>query len=421
VSRIDLNSFNFFDPELQAYPHAMYAQAIDESPVLLLPGTDIYLITSHALVAQACARTDDFSNDITVLLSGTRAEVPEIKTILDKGWPQQNVLLMSDPPAHSRYRKLVNLAFSLKRVDAIEGQIRAIINRLIEDMAVRNRCDFVTEFATPLPVAVIAGQLGLPPEDIARVKKWTTAFTDRIGGMISIEREIECAHDVVEFQQAMKVQIDARHAAHHDDLLGDLVAARIDGEAPLSIKELMSILQQILVAGNETTTNTLSEGLLILIQQPAAMAKLRADPSLIPNAVEEILRLASPVQGNWRIVIRDCELGGVAIPAGSKLMIRLAAANRDPARYEQPDILVPERTNARGHLAFGRGIHQCIGNLLARRELSVAFEVLLARFDEIALDCDPATLVYPPNVMLRGMRSLPIRLGSSPIFNGYGP
>ena len=409
MSRVDLSTVDFFAPSLQAQPRAFDAQLLAEAPMLALPGTDIHLVSSHALVSEACGRPDDFSNDITTLLAGRHAATPAVQAVLERGWPQQNVLLMSDPPSHSRYRKLVSQAFSLKRVDAIERRIRAIAGGLVVALKGTTACDFVAAFAVPLPVSVIAGELGLPPGDAERVRQWTSAFTDRLGGMISEARELECAHEIVDFQQAIKAQIDARFAEPRDDLLSDLVRATVEGEEPLSIAELLSIIQQLVVAGNETTTNTLSEGLLALIDQPAAMAELRANPALFSNAVEEILRFASPVQGNWRIVARDCELGGVQVAAGSKLMLRIGAANRDPARFANPAALQPGRANARAHLAFGRGIHVCIGNLLARRELAVAFELLLARLDDITLNGGETALHYAPNVMLRGLTALPIR------------
>jgi len=401
---------SLFDPAVLARPHAFYRQALAGAPVLRQPGTDTYMIASHALVAEACGRPQDFSNDISALLAGVRSEVPEVKAVLATGWPQQTVLLMADPPAHSRYRKLVNLAFSLKRVDAIEHRIRALAGGLVDAMAAKSECDFITDFAVPLPVAMIAGELGLPPGDTVRVKRWSTAFVDRLGGNISLDREIECAREVVEFQHAMKAQIDLRIGKPRDDLLSDLVNASVEGEDPLSAAEVLSIIQQILVAGNESTTNTLAEGLVILLRTPGAWQRLHAEPGLIPNAVEEMLRTASAVAGSWRIAARDCEIGGIAIPAGATVMLRNASANLDPARFPDPERFEPDRVNARTHIGFGRGIHQCIGNLLARRELAVALELLVGRFAEITLACDEAELTYAPNVLLRGPASVPVRL-----------
>ena len=410
----DLSNVKLFDPAILSHPHAFYRQVLDEAPVLAFANSDVFLVASHDLVSEACGRPEDFSNDITSLIAGVRSESPEIKVVLDCGWPQEDVLLMSDPPAHTRFRKIVNQAFSLPRVDAIEHKIRRIASRLIDDMAATAACDFHAAFAVPLPVAMIAGELGLPPEDTAKVKRWSTAFIDRLGGMISAERELQCAREVVDFQHAMKAQIDIRLKIPGDDLLSDLVNATVEGEAPLTIGELMSIIQQILVAGNESTTNTLSLGLLTLLRSPRATARLRADRSLIRGAVEEILRITSAVAGSWRIVARDTELGGVRLPKGAKLMLRNASADLDPAVFADPEAFTPERANARTHLAFGRGIHTCIGNLLARRELAVAFEMLLDRFETIELDIDPADIVFAPNVLLRGPSAVPIRYRVKP-------
>lgn len=397
---------NFFDPAVQARPFEFYREAMAE-PVRRLPGTNIFLVVSYALVAEATARVTDFTNDFTGILSGARSADPEVVAILEQGWPQRNTLLTADPPVHTRFRKLVNLAFSMKRVDALEPHIREIATTLIDAFIDRGECEFVRDFAMPLPVTLIAEQLGLPRERFADVKRWSDAFADRLGGMISKERELVCAHEVVEFQHAIKDMIDRRRNAATDDLLSDLVHARIDDERPLDDAELLSIVQQLMVAGNETTTSSLAGGLLQLIENPDQWARLVADPKLTVNMTEEILRTESPTAGLWRMVPRDTDLGGVAIPAGSMLMLRFAAANRDPAKFEDPDRFDVARGNARAHLAFGRGIHMCVGNMLSRKEITVAFQELTRRLTNVRLaeDCE---LAYPPNMLLRGLSSLSI-------------
>lgn len=404
LSDTDLN-----DPTILADPYPFYDRARAAAPVLGIAGGAVHVVTTYALVQEATGRTEDFSNDIMGLIAGTRAEEAPVKAVLDRGWPQVQVLLFADPPAHGRFRRLVNLAFSLARVNAIEADIRVLFGEGVERLAGGGIKDFVADFGVPMPVAVIAGQLGLPPEDRDQVKRWTEAFADRLGASITLEREIECAEAVVEFQHAMMAQVERRRAARSDDLLGDLVAASSAGDAPLSDAETLSIIQQLVVAGNETTTNTMSEGVRLLAANPVAQAQLRAEPALIANAVEEMLRLASPTQAMPRVVTRDCELGGVALRAGTLLSLNYAAANRDPARFADPHAFRPDRYDARAHLSFGRGIHQCIGNLLARRELAVAFDVLLKRFGHIELAVDPASLRYNPNALLRGLTSLPVR------------
>jgi cytochrome P450 len=404
-------SIDFFAAEVLADPFAAYQQGLIHSPVYAVPGTGVTLVLSYALVAEAAARVDDFSNDFGAILAGTRSADPEVAAVLDRGWPMRDTLLTADPPDHTRFRTLVNLAFSMKRVDALEAHVRAIVTALIDGFIDRGSCDFVAEFAMPLPVQLITEQIGIDRTDFATVKRWSDAFADRLGGMISHERELECAADVVEFQHAMKARIDERRAAPRDDLLSDLVNAQVDGERPLDDAELLSILQQLMVAGNETTTSALAGGLVQLIRHPDQAEKVRANPALIRNMVEEVLRTESPTAGLWRVVRRDTELGGVPLKAGSMLMLRFAAANRDPARFENPDMFDVERKNANSHIAFGRGIHMCVGNMLSRKEMAVAFDELLKRLDRIAIP-DEAALTYPPNRLLRGLSALPITFGA---------
>jgi cytochrome P450 len=407
MNSIDIKTTSLFAPEVLEDPFAYYQAVIAQAPVMVVPGTNITLVSSYDLLAEATGRVEEFSNDFSDLLAGQRSADPDVTAELEKGWPQRNTLLTADPPVHTRFRKLVNLAFSMKRVDAIEADIRAIVERLVAAFPADGKIDFVRDFAVPLPVAVIASQIGLTDTDVATVKRWSDAFADRLGGMISKERELECAREVVEFQHAMKAQIDARRAAPREDLLSDLVNARVEDEAPLDDAEILSVLQQLMVAGNETTTSTLAGGVLLLIQNPEQDAIARADRSLVPNMIEEMLRLESPTAGLWRVVKKDAVLGGVTVPGGSMAMLRFAAANRDPAKFENPDAFDVTRRNARSHLAFGRGIHMCVGNMLSRKELVVAFNVL---FDHVArFELQPgADLSHVPNMLLRGLRRLDV-------------
>ena len=404
---IAVDQVDFFDPEVLEDPFDFYQAAIAQRPVLQLPGSGTFLVLSYDLVTECCKRVDDFSNAFGELLSGKRAGDPDVKRILEKGWPAVDTMLTADPPEHTRFRGLVNQAFSMRRVNAMEDDIRSIAAELIEGFADKGSCEFIEAFAMPLPVAVIAEQIGLTRDDTATVKRWSDAFADRLGGMIDKQREMECARQVVEFQHAMKERLDARRAQPQDDLLTDLVEARLEGEKPLSDAELMSILQQLMVAGNETTTSSLAGGLLLLIQNPGELAKVKADRSLIPLMVEEILRLESPSAGLWRVARHDTELGGVAIPKGAMLMVRFAAANRDPDTFGNPDSFVADRKEARKQIAFGKGIHMCVGNMLARKEMVVAFEELLDRLVQFRL-APESDLGHVPNMLLRGLKRLDV-------------
>ena len=401
---------NVFAPETLIDPFDYY-RAIHEAGIAIehLEGMNTWVVYSYDLCSEAATKPEIFSNDFTALMG--REQDEEIQAILAEGWPDLPTLLTADHPVHTRNRKLVNLAFSAPRVNAIEADMRQKSIELIEAFADRGECEFVEEFGVPLPVAMIAGQIGLD-DDPKRVKRWSDAAVDRFSQMVDHQRKLECARSLVEFQHYMKGLIDDRRANGGNDLLTDLVEARIEGETPLSDPEIMSLMQQFMVAGNETTTSTLAGGLLQLIRNPDQMAKAKAaaggrDPKVIGNLVEEALRYETPTAGMWRIVKQDTELGGMAIPAGSVVQLRYAAANRDPSKFPDPDRFDIERTNARTHLSFGKGPHMCVGNMLSRKEMLVAFDELLERLDNFAVADENAIRILP-NILLRGVTHLPI-------------
>ncbi len=404
-----IDQANFFEPQTLADPFEYYRAAHDaDMAIQHIEPMNTFVVYSYDLCAEATGRVEEFSNEFRALMG---AEDPEIEAILSEGYPNIDTLLTADAPVHTRNRKLVNLAFSMPRVNAIEDDMRQKSIELIEAFADNGACEFVEAFAVPLPVAMIAQQIGLD-DDPKRVKDWSDAAVDRFSQMVSREREIECAKSYVDYQHYMKGLIDDRRANGGDDLLTDLVEARVESETPLTDPEIMSIMQQFMVAGNETTTSTIAGGLLELIRNPEQMEKAVAaaagkDPKLIGNLVEESLRYETPTAGMWRVVKKDAELGGVKIPQGSMLQLRYAAANRDPAKFENPDIFDIERKNARAHLAFGKGPHMCVGNMLSRKEMLVAFDELLSRLTNFGV-ADESEVSVLTNVLLRGITKLPI-------------
>ena len=400
---------NLFAPEILVDPFDYYRQ-VHEAGIKLefVAAANAWVVYSYDLVSEVTSKPEIYSNDFAALMGATD---DEIEAILAEGWDNPPTLLTADHPIHTRNRKLVNLAFSAPRVNAIEADMRAKSIELIEKMAGKGAGDFVEDFAIPLPVAMIAQQIGLD-NDPKQVKDWSDAAVDRFSQLIDRERQLECVRSFVDYQKYMKGLIDDRRANGGDDLLTDLVEARVEGETPLTDEEIMSIMQQFMVAGNETTTSTIAGGLLQLIRNPDQMAKAKAaaggrDPKLIQNMVEEMLRYESPSAGIWRVVKQDVELGGEKIAAGSMLQVRYAAANRDPAKFENPDAFLIDRQNARAHLAFGKGPHMCVGNMLSRKEMFVAFDELLERLDNFVL-ADEDGIRILPNIMLRGVTRLPI-------------
>jgi len=407
----EIAASSFFEPQVIADPFDYYRAWMPKSPVVQL-SEGMFLVLSYDLCSQATGDVETFSNNFQGTLSGAMAEDGDVAAILAEGWPQVDTLLTADPPTHTRFRKLVNLAFSMKRVAAIEEDMRGVVAGLIDRMAERGEADFVRDFGIPLPVAMIASQIGMTGDDLDKVKRWSDAFVDRLGRMIPKERELECAREVVEFQHFVKAKIDERRANRTEDLLSDLVYAEVDGERPLDDAEILSIMQQLMVAGNETTTSALAGGLLQLIENPDQMMKAVAaadegNERAIINLVEEVLRIESPTAGMWRMVLKDAELGGVKIPKGAMVQLRYAAANRDPAKYPDPDRFDIERANARSHLAFGKGIHMCVGNMLSRKEMAVAYSELLKRLTNFCV-AEGHTPSWPPNMLLRGLTTLPI-------------
>jgi cytochrome P450 len=401
---------NVFAPETLLDPFDYY-RAMHEAGVEieLIEGMGTYVVYSYDLCSEAAAKPEIFSNDFTALMG--RESDGEIQAILAEGWPDLPTLLTADHPVHTRNRKLVNLAFSAPRVNAIEADMRTKSIELIEAFADKGECEFVEEFGVPLPVAMIAGQIGLD-DDPKRVKRWSDAAVDRFSQMVDHQRKLECARSLVEFQHYMKGLIDDRRANGGNDLLTDLVEARVEGETPLIDPEIMSLMQQFMVAGNETTTSTLAGGLLQLIRNPDQMAKAKAaaggrDPKVIMNLVEEALRYETPTAGMWRVVKADTELGGMKIPNGAVVQLRYAAANRDPKKFPDPDKFDIDRANARTHLSFGKGPHMCVGNMLSRKEMLVAFDELLERLDNFAVADENAIRILP-NILLRGVTHLPI-------------
>jgi cytochrome P450 len=224
--------------------------------------------------------------------------------------------------------------------------------------------------------------------------------------MIGHERQLECARSYVEFQHYFAAKLEERRREPRDDLMTDLINARVDKIEPLSIPEMLSILNQLLIAGNETTTNLIASAMMLLLQHPGQMASVVADNSLIPNFVEEALRLESPVQGLFRTAKVDTEVGGVAIPAGSRLVVMYGSGNRDDAHFPDGERFDVHRPNARTHVGFGQGIHFCLGAILARLEGRVAFETLLTRLRNIRLAGGRNDLTHTPSFILRGLKEL---------------
>ena len=405
--------FDFFDEDVLNCPYAFYKTLQEQAPVYQLPDTNIFMVTRYADIKRILKDTQRYSNNFTHLLKGPEP-APEVTAIYETAWRPVDTMITADPPRHKTYRTLVNKVFTAKRVDAMEDYMKTIVHELIDAFIDRGECDFVREFTTPLPVYVIADQLGVPRKDLKDFKIWSDSFARRLSQMATPEEQLEDARNIVAFQFYFAAMCDKRRESPRDDMISDLVNTTIEDpdtgeERPLNMEELQSVLQQLMVAGNETTTSAITGGMVSLLQNPDQLQELQEHPERIPNAVEEILRMESPSAGLWRVVKEDSEIQGVKIPKDSLLMLRYHAANRDRELFAHPNDLDIQRKNADDHIAFGQGIHFCPGAMLARKEMNVAFKALLSRLDNIALVEDKSDLTYWPNIVLRGMKSVHIR------------
>jgi cytochrome P450 len=418
----DLSTFNPFDPQTLQCPFPHYAAMRAEQPVLHLPALGMYLVTTHELVGEIIRDTTTYSS----AFGGASIPIPaehrdKMMAVVKEGYPRVPTMLTADPPNHTRYRRLVSKAFTPRAISDLEPVIRQITTRLLDECLAKGRIEFVKDFGVPLPVEVIAKALNVPDDRLADFKRWSDDSIAGIGTNIGIDARVEAEKGVNEFQHYFAAALDSRRTNPQDDLLTHLLNARIDDDdpevtdkRPLDMPEMLSIVQQLLVAGNETTTKMLTEMVRLLAENPAEWEAVRRDPSRVPAIVEETLRMSTPTQGMFRIVTRDVELAGVPIPAGSRIVIFFSSANRDENIFLAPDEFNPSRDNLGEHLAFGKGTHYCLGANLSRLEANVALQEMVKRVESFTL-LESNEFSYHPSFMLRGLISLDVDVAGVPV------
>ncbi|GAA3384561.1 cytochrome P450 family protein [Cryptosporangium minutisporangium] len=390
-------------PEFYADPHADYAWLREERPVarVITPlGNPVWLIT----------RYDDARGALTDPTLHKDSE--EFRQLMEARYgPGRRTfedainahMLSADPPSHTRLRKLVGKAFTGRAIAALRPRIEQIAAELLDAMeAGPDRVDLLDAYAVPLPITVICELLGVPKDDRDDFRSWSNTI---------LQFGDEETHTAAGAAMARYLTdlVDARREHAGDDMLGAIVQASEDTDQ-LSRHEAISMAFLLLVAGHETTVNLIGTGTFALLRHPEQLAALRADPALVPGAVEEFLRWDGPVHlATVRFTTEPTVIGGVDIPPDEVVLVSLSAANRDPHRYPDADTL-DVRRQASSHLAFGHGIHHCLGAALARLEGEVAFTRLLERFPALALDAEPDELTWRPSTLIRGLDRLPVRL-----------
>jgi cytochrome P450 len=389
--------FNPFLPEFRADPYPVYRALQAKHRVYssrLLAGT--YLLPRYddivAVLADPRFSVDRRETDVFKRLQPFRGLSPDFVATI------QSALLTTDPPAHTRLRRMVNKAFTPRVVEGLRARVQALVDELLDAVAARGEMELIRDLAYPLPVIVIADLLGIPREDRERIKEWSDTLAllldplQAVDGLTPTERAY---HEITAY---MRPIFTLRREQPRDDLISALVAVEDDGQR-LSETELLALSMLILGAGHETTTNLIANGVLALLRHPDQRRRLQDDPSLIGSAVEEFLRYDSPVQLTDRAVTVDCEIAGQPIRRGAVVALLLGAANRDPSRFADPDRLDIDRHDNH-HLSFGHGAHFCLGAALARLEAQIAIATLLRRFPDFDGQQTPAQ--WKRSMVLRG-------------------
>jgi len=385
-------------------PHAYFARMRAEGPVtrVIMPfGSTGWLVTRYADVRTALA-DPRLHKDWAGKLAAPDWAPDEVAAFLNMH------LLNTDPPDHTRLRKLVSKAFTARRVAGLRPRVEAIAASLLDSLGARltagETVDLIEGFAFPLPVTVICELLGVPAADRDQFRAWSHAIVADSAGQDAFRAAGE---GMFRYFSELLAEKRARPA---DDLVSALIGARDYGDS-LNERELMSMLWLLLVAGHETTANLIASGALALLTNPAELDRLRSDASLLPGAVDELLRYVNPLNhATERFTLEPVEIGGVTIPAREWVLCVTSSANRDPDRFPDPDRLDVGR-DAGGHVAFGHGIHFCLGAPLARLEGEVAFGALLSRFPSLSLAADPASLRWRRSSLIHGLETLPVRIG----------
>jgi cytochrome P450 len=400
-----LSLYQLLDPEVLANPYPLYRRLRTEAPVHWDPYLHAWVVTRYADV-------------VTVLhhFSANRTPTPEqfaalgLAELAPLSQLMVRQMLFMDAPDHTRLRGLASMAFTPARVEVLRSHIQEIVDSLLEPSVSAGRMDVINDLAAPLPAIVTAEMLGVPTSDSDQLKAWSADFAEVLGNFQHnpdrASRTLKCVEEMTAYFRAV---IQRMRDEPREGLINALITAEINGDR-LTEEEIVANSIVTMVGGQETTTNLIGNGVLALLRHPDQLERLRSDLSLIPSAVEELLRYESPSQHTARLAPQDTELGGKQIRKGQAVIAVMGAGNRDPERFPDPDALDIARADNR-HLAFGWASHFCFGAPLARIEGQIALEAIVRRLPGLALE--PGPLVWRDNLGLRGLISLPVTFGQA--------
>jgi cytochrome P450 len=402
-------AFDPFDRRYLTRPYPLYKKLRDKDPLHRSRLFDGLIMTRYEDV-NAALRDPRFSADDRKMsnFNAERQKAATATMMTQEELDRPPSMLRLDPPDHTRLRSLVNRAFTPRAVEALRGRVEGIVDELLDAAAEKGSIDVIRDLAYPLPVIVIAEMLGIPTEDRDQFKEWSDAIASQLG----FNQEYAAASKAVfagrELREYLQGICDERRKEPREVLISGLLAAEEGGEH-LSMEDVYATTELLLIAGNETTTNLIGNGLLALLEHRDQLEHLKANPEQMQVAVEELLRYDSPVQATSRIALEDMDFNGARLNKGAQAMLMIGAANHDPAQFERPDDLDVTRSETR-HLAFGQGIHFCLGAPLARLEGPIALNGLLQRFPAIRLS-KMSSPEWGDNFILHGLKRLPVELG----------
>jgi pimeloyl-[acyl-carrier protein] synthase len=397
--------FNLFDPKFNANPYPTYHRLREEDPVhRYFVGGD-WILTRYAdvkaVLKSGCVRTDDRPKSIQ---ERNKYLQDKEKNLNSLAYTTSRFLFYMNPPDHTRLRALVGKGFSPVVVERMRPRIQEIVDELLDKVRHKGSMDIVADLASPLSVTVISKLLGIPKEAQQQLHQWVNVLSRILDPLVSLQEYEAMNKATEEIQEYLRTLIAEREKDPQADLISNLIAAKEQNDT-LSQKELLAICTLLFAAGEETTGNTIGNGMLALLQHPNQMEQLKREPTKIQSAVEEIIRYDSAIQMLTRIATDNLEIGNRTIKAGEKIVLCLGAANRDPAQFSEPDEFNINR-EPNQHVAFADGIHYCLGAALARVEAQIAINTLIQKFSDLQLTSNK--LEWKKSIVIRGLKALPI-------------
>lgn len=408
-SKRDVDTFSMADPQTQRCPLGYYAAMRRESPVHRDPGTGFWWVARNDAVAAGAMDWKGLSSTSPLVVK--RNLQPRARALWESaGMQMLDTFVTGDPPDHDHYRAVGMTLFNQKKVEEIAPAIEVRVHELLDALGDRRTFDFVADFAHQLPGSIVCDEFGFPRADQPRFKHWTDAVFGLMVPGVSEDDEVELVGRLVEMFRYLEGHILRAQREPSGRVIHAIATMNRKDGIPFSTLERSWMMLGTFVGGNDTTIGMLAAGIARLTQDPALQSQLRAEPELIPKFVEELLRLDASVQSLMRVTTRDLEIDGTTIPQGANVLLCTASANRDESRWPEPDAFRLDRADGRRHLAFGQGIHTCIGMHLARRELSIAFRQILERWRDIRLDAPDVDGLRVPLPFHRAFAAMPIRV-----------